>query len=85
VQRLAWELHQPSMTVAGVHRVPTDVSGAILRTRLTADHPLLPSADSRRRDEQATLLRTDRWEVELRCDAYAGAARRPSAARGSNA
>jgi hypothetical protein len=86
VQRLAWELHQPSMTIAGVHHVPPDVSGAILRARLTADHPPLPRANSRPQDEQAALLRTDQWDVELRCDSgqpTSRATRKPSPAGGS--
>jgi hypothetical protein len=63
VQRLAWELRQPSMTIAGVHRAPPDAGGAILRARLTADQPLLPAGDG-----TAPLLRTDRWQVELHCE-----------------
>jgi hypothetical protein len=72
VQRLAWELDRPAMTIAGVHRAPSN--GAMLRTRLTADDPLLPRPDAGGR-EPPVVLRTDRWRVELRCDAAVRARR----------
>jgi hypothetical protein len=68
VQRLAWELDRPAMTIAGVHRAPADASGAMLRTRVTADDPLLPRPEGR---ATPVVMRTDRWRVELRCGALA--------------
>jgi hypothetical protein len=68
VQRLAWELRAPSMTIAGVHQVPPNATGAILRTRVTADQPLLPRADPPAAGREVAQLRTERWKVDLRCD-----------------
>ena len=78
VQRLAWDLRQPAMTIAAVHRVPSNATGAILRTRLTADHPLLPHADAGRGD-RSVMMRTKRWQVELRCGGPVSASLRRSA------
>lgn len=69
VQRLAWELDQPSMTITAVHRAPADVAGAIMRTRLTAQHPVLPRRPPHTADAPTALTRTEHWEVELFCDA----------------
>jgi hypothetical protein len=67
VQRVAWELDQPSMTIAAVQRAPAAATGAIMRTRLTAEHPVLPQPRRHRAGAQAAMIRTDHWEVELRC------------------
>ena len=67
VQRLAWELDQPSMTITAVHRAPATATGAILRTRLTAQHPVLPRPHAHGTPKAKSLIRTHHWEVELRC------------------
>ena len=76
VQRLAWELDEPSMTIAALHRTPPGATGAVLRTRVTPERQLLPQTSPPVDDREVTLLRTDRWQVELRCEAPARIGRR---------
>jgi hypothetical protein len=67
LQRVAWELDRPAKTIAATYRAPADASAAVLRTRLTPEHPLLPRPEPAG-GGQPVVLRTDHWRMELRCD-----------------